>query len=89
MYDDDMLFVPNDADRFTMGSTTDGVSANPDGSLTIYVQNARPDGDQAANWLPAPIGSFNLTMRYYSPLPPVFDKTYKLPAPQKRGSHPV
>jgi hypothetical protein len=83
MYDDDMFFVANDADRFTIGSTTDGVTANPDGSLTIYIQNARPAAEKAPNWLPAPAGAFNLTMRYYTPLSPVLDKTYKLPAPRK------
>ncbi len=83
MYDDDMFFVANDADRFTIGSTTDGVTTNPDGSLTIYIQNAHPTEDKAANWLP-PTGSFNLTMRYYAPLAPILDKTYKLPAPRKQ-----
>jgi hypothetical protein len=83
MYDDDMLFVANDADRYTIGSTTDGVTANPDGSLTIYIQHSRPDAAKAPNWLPAPVGSFNLTMRYYGPLSPVLDKTYRLPAPRR------
>ena len=30
-----------------------------------------------------PAGSFNLTMRYYTPLAPVLDKTYRLPPVQK------
>jgi hypothetical protein len=79
MYGDDMLFVANDADRFTIGNTTDGVTADEDGSLTLYIQTGRPPADQAQNWLPAPHGPFNLTMRYYSPLTPVLDKTYELP----------
>jgi hypothetical protein len=49
MYDDDMFFVANDADRFTIGSTTDGVTNEPDGSLTIYIQHERPDGGREAN----------------------------------------
>jgi hypothetical protein len=36
-----------------------------------------------ANWLPAPTGSFNLTLRYYTPLAPVLDKTYRLPPVRK------
>jgi hypothetical protein len=83
MYDDEMFFVANDADRFTIGSTTDGVTANPDGSLTVYIQTSRPDAAKAPNWLPAPTGSFNLTMRYYGPLSPVLDRTCSLPAPRK------
>ena len=71
MYDQEMFFVANETGRFTIDSTTDGITANADGSLTIFIQHARPDGSRAANWLPAPEGSFNLTMRYYAPLSPV------------------
>ena len=80
MYDDGMFFIPNDIDRFSIGSTTDGLSANPDGSLTIDIQHAPPPEERAANWLPAPNGSFDLTMRYYTPLSNVLDKSYHLPA---------
>jgi len=40
---------------------------DPDGSLTLYFQNENPGKDKEANWLPAPKGAFNLTMRLYSP----------------------
>jgi hypothetical protein len=42
MYDDSMLFVANEIDRFSIGSTTDGLAKNPDGSLTIYPQHTKP-----------------------------------------------
>jgi len=58
MYDGSMLFTVNEIDRFSIGSTTDGLTDNPDGSLTIYLQHARPPQDLLCNWLPA--GSFNL-----------------------------
>jgi hypothetical protein len=29
---------------------------NPDGSLTIYLQNKSPGKDKEANWLPVPAG---------------------------------
>jgi hypothetical protein len=83
MYDDAMLFIPNDIGRFSIGSTTDGLITNADGSLTIYLQHSKPGEYQAANWLPAPTGSFNLTMRYYTPLAAVLNKTYALPAIRK------
>lgn len=77
MYGPDMLFVANDFGRYSIGSTTDGLKTNPDGSLTIVVQKDRPD--DAANWLPAPAGDFNLTMRLYGPETPVLDGSYRLP----------
>jgi hypothetical protein len=33
----------------------------------LYFQNETPGRDKEANWLPAPKGPFNLTMRLYSP----------------------
>lgn len=78
-----MLFSINNFEQVWIGSTTDGLPENADGSLTIYLQHARPADDQVSNWLPAPAGSFNLTMRYYTPLAPVLDKTYELPAVRK------
>jgi hypothetical protein len=78
MYADDMLFVENDFGRYSIGSTTDGLKKNADGSLTLHIQHERPA--DTANWLPAPTGAFNLTMRFYGPQTPVLDGSYRLPA---------
>jgi hypothetical protein len=36
-------------------------------TLDLYFQNQSPGADNEANWLPAPTGPFNLTMRLYAP----------------------
>lgn len=78
MYASDMLFVENEFGRYSIGSTTDGLKPNPDGSLDILIQKEQPAN--TANWLPAPAGPFNLTMRFYGPETSVLDGSYRLPA---------
>jgi hypothetical protein len=63
MYDKDDLFVENPFGRYSIGSTTEGLKAAADGSLTIQIQ--KDPSTDTSNWLPAPGGSFNLTMRLY------------------------
>lgn len=48
-------------------SLRDKPKYNADGSLTLYFQNASPDNDKEANWLPAPKGDFILMLRMYWP----------------------
>lgn len=83
MYGSDMLFVENDFGRYSFGSTTDGLKKNADGSLTIVIQKDRPA--ETSNWLPAPAGNFNLTMRLYGPQTPVLDGSYRLPSVKRAG----
>jgi len=68
LYDDEGFQVANALDRFALSSWMP-FEANADGSLDLYVQNDSPGEDKETNWLPAPKGSFNLTMRLYSPKP--------------------
>ena len=77
MYDEKEFFIENDFKRYSIGSTTDGLKTNPDGSITILIQNERPP--DTSNWLPAPTGSFNLTMRLYGSQTPILDGSYRLP----------
>jgi hypothetical protein len=81
MYDKDNFFVENDFGRYSIGSTTDGLKTGPDGSITISIQNDRPT--DTSNWLPAPKGPFNLTMRLYGPQTTILDGSYRLPAVQR------
>lgn len=38
MYDDKEFFIENDFKRYSIGSTTDGLKKNVDGSIDIYIQ---------------------------------------------------
>lgn len=66
LYDDEGFQVANDLDRFALSSWMP-FKFNADGSLDLYFQNESPGADKEANWLPAPEGPFNLTMRLYAP----------------------
>jgi hypothetical protein len=66
LYDRDGYQVANSLNRFALSSWMP-FEYHPDGSLDLYVQNQSPGADQEANWLPAPAGPFNLTMRLYAP----------------------
>jgi len=66
LYDPQGFQVANSLNRFAVSSWMP-FSYNADGSLDIYFQNDSPGKDKEANWLPAPKGLFNLTMRLYAP----------------------
>ncbi len=66
LYDKDGFQVANGLNRFAVSSWMP-FKYNADGSLDLYFQNASPGAGKEANWLPAPAGPFNLTMRLYAP----------------------
>ncbi|SEC26650.1 dihydroorotase [Rhizobiales bacterium GAS188] len=66
LYDAEGFQVGNPLDRFAVSSWMP-FKYNLDGSLDLYFQNESPGKDNEANWLPAPKGVFNLTMRLYGP----------------------
>jgi hypothetical protein len=66
LYDPEGFPVANLLNRFAVSSWMP-FKYNDDGSLDLYFQNESPGKDKEANWLPAPKGPFNLTMRLYAP----------------------
>ena len=66
LYDDEGFQVGNVLNRFAVSSWMP-FKTNADGSLDLYFQSESPGKDKEANWLPAPTGAFNLTMRLYGP----------------------
>jgi hypothetical protein len=66
LYGEDGYFVSNDIHRFALGDR-DALKFNSDGSLDLFVQHDAPGADHDSNWLPAPNGKFNLSLRLYWP----------------------
>jgi hypothetical protein len=77
VYDQSGFLAANPIDRYSLGSET-GLTANPDGSIDILLQNSAPSSGQS-NWLPTPADAFNLTLRCYWPEQPILDGTYVIP----------
>ncbi|WP_454710723.1 DUF1254 domain-containing protein [Cupriavidus nantongensis] len=76
---DDKMLVPNELNRYKVGSDTQGLKVASDGSITIPIQANKPEGENAANWLPAPKGGFYVILRMYQPKQEVLDNKWKLP----------
>ena len=70
-------FVANPINRYSV-SDRSGLVPNADGSIDIYMQNARPAGRES-NWLPAPAGNFIVWLRVYLPGPAILRGEYNVP----------
>lgn len=82
LYDKDGFPSANVLNRCAIGDR-DALKFNADGSLDLYFQHASPGTERESNWLPAPSGDFNLTMRIYSPKSQVLDGRWVPPAVKK------
>ena len=68
LYQSDQELAENEINRHSIGDRTPGLHYTADGSLTIFVQNGKPEKEEEqANWLPAPKGRFFIVMRLYLP----------------------
>jgi hypothetical protein len=74
------FFTENPVNRYSIGDRTDGLVRNPDGSIDILIQRNKPDGEMAANWLPAPAGPLRLALRAYLPKAELRERRWKIPA---------
>jgi hypothetical protein len=82
LYDAEGFQVGNALNRFAVSSWMP-FKTDADGSLDLYFQNESPGKDKEANWLPAPQGAFNLTMRLYSPRADILTGKWNPPAVHK------
>ncbi len=88
LYDNDGFQVPNSLNRFAVSSWMK-FKYGADGSLDLYFQNENPRPDKEVNWLPAPKGPFNLTMRLYAPKSDALTGKWVPPAVTKEAPSPA
>jgi hypothetical protein len=87
MYGPDSFFVDNPINRYAVSSWMP-LGHGGDGSIDIYVQHESPGKEKESNWLPAPEGDFNVTLRMYWPKsekPSILDESWT-PAGLKKVS---
>jgi hypothetical protein len=78
LYGEDGYFVANAIHRFAIGDR-DALKFNSDGSLDLFIQHDAPGEGRDGNWLPAPSGKFNLSLRLYWPNEDVLRGRWKPP----------
>lgn len=79
LYNNKSYLADNPINRYSIGSNTDGLRYNDDGSLDIYLQQNNPGKEKESNWLPSPSGDFSLNMRLYIPEESVLNGQYQYP----------
>ena len=74
------LLVANPIKRYLINSPMlPQLVKDPDGGITLYIQNELPGKDKEPNWLPAPKGPFVTAMRLYWPKQDALDGKWKAP----------
>jgi hypothetical protein len=86
LYDDRQLLYGNRLGRYCISSRDfEQIPAAPDGSRTILVSHAAPEGD-TAGWLPCPAGRFTLAFRTYVPGDAIRDGRWTAPPVRRKGA---
>ncbi len=67
VYDENHRLVQNPWHRYKVGSASEGLQWNEDGSITILFQPHPPGQHWDANWIPIPEGRFSVYLRVYAP----------------------
>jgi hypothetical protein len=76
----ELCLVVNQIDRYSIGDRTPGLVYGKDGSLEVCLQCDEPvEMKQRANWLPTPVGPFEVIVRLYGPKNAVLAGWWKLP----------
>ena len=76
------LLVENPIKRYAIGSRTQGLKTNADGSVDVYLQGSSPGADKQSNWLPTPPkGPFFMVLRMYGPEGTLAAGSWQAPQP--------
>lgn len=79
--DSQRFLVENPIRRYSVGNRTPGLVLAADGSLDIALQHDAPtDPPRLRNWLPAPAGPFQISLRAYLPRAELRDTTAVMPS---------
>ena len=80
------LLVANPINRYLINSPMlPQLVRDPDGGITLHIQNESPGKDKEANWLPAPKGPFVSAMRLYWPKEEALQGKWTAPKMTKVG----
>jgi hypothetical protein len=85
MYNASDVLVANPIDRYSVGSHMTRIVRGADGSVTLVLSATRPSSPMV-NWLPAPTGSFRISLRVYVPAAAVNDGSWVPPPVQPLSS---
>lgn len=82
-------FVDNPIGRYAIGNRTPGLQFNSNGSIDIALQHVVPyEASVLSNWLPAPQGPFQLSLRAYDPEAALRDGLCAMPTLERVISSP-
>ncbi len=75
-----MLLTQNPLKRYLINSPMlPQLKKDPDGGLTLLIQNESPGKAKESNWLPAPKGPFYVVLRVYWPKQEILNGSWKVP----------
>lgn len=78
VYDKDGFLSENPLGRHALGSNSN-LRVGEDGDVVISFATEKPDDVPAENWLPAPAGPFEVTLRMYWPREEILDGDWSVP----------
>jgi len=84
LYSKEHFFVPNELNRYSLGTKNKNLQFDADGSLTLYVQSTPPEESKKSNWLPSPKEAFSLYIRCYWPDESIVEDKWTPPPVRKQ-----